>query len=313
MRTPVRAAVVLITTCAAAPWLAGCARRPLPAHPSERALFKDLERQVTVAAATGWRIDRLEVESLMQGALDSACRVDALDRRALLAWLDAEIARAGGPVEDAWRQRGKRLAAIEDLLVLTRIRLVLARAEALSLDCPFWVEPERPFRGRQISEDRWQVSLGGGGKGLLVLQGDAEDVSFGGAGRLLIGRMFGSGDGLYVGAELGASAWFPKDDTGTRSSLQLGGDLVVPIVYRHTLTNAYVEVEGGWLAQATEQDWSAVDHGLHVGIAIGARALRTRFLFPGGALGIAYERTWVDGEDLQTLKVGGRVMFDLDL
>lgn len=297
----------------AVPALAGCARRPAPVEPSERALFRDLERQVTVAAATGWGIDRLEVEALMEGVLDSTCRVDALDRRALRAWLDAELNRLGGPVDKAWRARGKQLSKVSDLLVLTRIQLVLARAEELSLDCPFWIEPERPFRGRQISESRWQLSLGGGGKGSVILQGDELDFTFGGAGRLLLGRMLASGDSLYLGAELGGSASFPKDEMGERTSLQLGVDLVVPAVYRRTLTNAYVEVEAGWLGQATEQDWGAIDHGVHVGLALGARALRTRFLFPGAAFGISYERTFVAGEDLTTIKLGARVVFDLDL
>ncbi len=293
--------------------VAGCGQRPRPVEPSERALFQDLERHATVAAATGWRVDRLEVEKAMDSVLDSTCRVDTLDRRSLMAWLDARIRDLGGPVEVAWRKRGKDLAAVDDLLVLTRIKLLLARAEELALDCPFWLEPEHPFRGRQISQRRWQISLGGGGKGIAVLEGDRQDFSAGGAGRLLVGRTFADGDGLYIGAEVGASASFPKDDEGQRTSLQLGLDLVTPVVYRWTLTNTYVEAEVGWLGRSTEVDWSDFDHGAHVGVALGARALRTRFVFPGAALGVSWERTFVDGADRTTLKLGARVAFDLDL
>jgi hypothetical protein len=293
--------------------LAACAQRPAPTTPSERALFRDLERHVSVAMATGWGVDRYEVDEMMSSVLDSTCRVDALDRHGLLRWLDAEIRRLGGPVEEAWRQRGKDLDAVSDLLVLTRIRMVLARADELSLDCPFWIEPERPFRGRQISEHRWQLSLGGGGKAMAIQEGDRVDLSFGGAGRLLFGRTFQRGDAVYVGAELGASAAFPKDETGERSTLQVGADLVVPVVYRRMLTSSYVEVEAGWLGRATETDWADIDHGVHVGFAVGARALRTRFVFPGAALGISWERTFTGGDDRTTLKVGGRVVFDLDL
>lgn len=293
----------------------GCARLRAPEDPTERALFRDLEREVTVTSnTTGWGVDRIEIEPLLDGTLDSVCRVDTLGRRSLADWLDAEIRRLGGPVEVAYKQRGKSLDAVDDLVTLTRIQKLLARAEELTSDCPFWLEPELPFRGRQISEHRWQLTFGGGGKASVVVQGERRDLSFGGAGRILLGRMFADGDGIYLGAELGASATFPKDEvTGMRGSLKLGADFVVPLVYRYTLTNAYFEFEGGWLGHTTEQDWGAFDHGIHLGVGIGARALRTRILFPGAAFGLYYERQFVAGADVNTLKLGLRVAFDLDL
>jgi hypothetical protein len=299
----------------AAPLLivAACTRTPAPVEPSERALFRDLERHVTIAETTGWGVDRIQIDKMMEGVLDSVCRVGELDRRGLRSWLDEEIVRRGGPIEAAWRARGKELRAVDDLLVLHRVRAVLIRADQLTVDCPFWLEPEVPFRGRQISEQRWQLSFGGGGKGIAVVQGENRDLRFGGAGRLLLGRMLEGGDGIYAGVEVGASAAFPKDATGERTSLELGLDLVTPIVYRRTRTNAYFEIEAGWLGKLSERSWSDVDHGIHVGVAVGARALRTRFLFPGAAFGLSYERTFVAGEDLHTIKLGGRVAFDLDL
>lgn len=293
--------------------LAACTQRPAPADPSQRALFRDLERQVTVSAATGWGADSVEVEALSKPATDSACRVDMIDRRALAEWISAEIRRLGGPVEDAWRARGKDLGAVDDLLVLTRVQKLLARAEELSLDCPFWLEPERPFRGRQISEDTWLLSFGGGGKGTVSLQSNELDLKFGGAGRLLLGRAFTNGHALFVGLEAGASAAFPKNDMGERTMLELGVDVVAPLVYRRTLLNAYVEVEAGWLGRATERDWKDFDHGVHVGFAVGGRALRTRWLFPGAAFGLSWERTFLDGDDATTVKIGARVAFDLEL
>ena len=293
--------------------LAACSRTPAPKDPTERALYRDLEREVTVAAATGWGVDRIEIDGMLDTALDSVCRVDELGRRSLRAWLDAEISRLGGPIEKAWRERGKDLGNVSDLLVLHRVRLLLARADESSLDCPFWIEPENPFRGRQISESRWQLSLGGGGTASAIQQGDHQDISAGGVGRLLIGRMFASGDGLYIGAEVGGSAQFPKDETGERTSLEIGADLMTPIVYRHTLLNTYWEAEAGWLGHSTERDWGAIDHGLHVGVAFGGRALRQRFVLPGAALALAYEHLFVAGDDLITIKLGARVQFDWDL
>lgn len=293
--------------------LAACGKLPSPKDPSEHALFRDLERQVTVAATTGWGVDRLEIEAMLDPALDSVCRVDVMSRRSLRDWLDSEIARLGGPIEEAWRARGKDLSEVSDLLVMHRVRMLLARAEELSLDCPFWLEPEMPFRGRQIAENRWQIIVAGGGKASAFREGTESDVSAGGAGRLLFGRTFYGGDGIYIGAELGAGAQFKKDETGARTALQLGADFVTPLVYRYMITNAYVEFEGGWLAHATEQDWTAITHGIHFGFAVGARALRQRIVFPGAAIGISYERVFQPDADLTMIKVGARVTFELDL
>ena len=293
--------------------LVACAHGPRPADPSAAALYRDLERIVTVSATTGWGVDRVEIESVLKGSLDSVCRVEPLARRVLREWIDGELVRLGAPVEVAYNERGRKLSKVEDLLVLTRVSKLLRRAEEVANECPFWIEPDEPFRGRQISDGRWQISFGGGGKGIFVSQGERDDIKAGGAGRLLLGRTFASGNGLYSGIEIGASAAFPKDETGERTSLVIGVDLVVPLVYRHTLTNAYFEFEGGWLGHSTESDWGDFDHGVHVGLAVGARALRTRFLFPGAALGISYERTFLDGDDVRTIKVGARVAFDLDL
>lgn len=294
--------------------VAGCGQRLPPEKPTA-ALYRDLERLVTVEATSGWSIDRLEVEGLLPAALDSVCRVDAVDRASLLAWIDTEITRAGGPLEAAWRRAGKRMSKVARLQTLTRVRMVLDHAmTAAPADCPFWIEPEANFAGRQISDDRWQLSFGGGGKGIIVVQDGRTDLNAGGAGRALLGRTFGAHGGLYLGLEMGASASFPKDETGDRSGLVLGFDTVAPLVYRHRLVNTYFEVEAGWLGHVTEEDLQTVDHGVHVGLAFGGRATRTRFLFPGAAFGVSYERTWPDeGPSLNMVKIGFRVAFDWDL
>lgn len=288
-----------------------CTRLPAPADPDAGRLFRDLERQVTANATIGWSSDKLEIDGIAKSTLESTCRVDPLARRALARWLDSEVRTRGGPVEEAWRRAGKDLAKVDDLIVLTRVAKLLARTEELANDCPFWIEVEHPFRGRQISDGRWEVSLGGGGKGIAVHQAGHDDLSAGGAGRLMIGRAFDPIHAVFAGVEFGASAQFPKDALGERTSLLLGVDVVVPVAYRHTFTNAYVEAELGYLARANETDWRRFDRGVHVGVAVGARALRTRWVFPGAAFGISYERTFDD--DVTLLKIGGRVAFDLDL
>jgi hypothetical protein len=294
---------------------AGCART-VPPRSAPAALYRDLERMVTVAETAGWYIDRQELENLLPDALDSVCRVPETDRRDVLAWVDALIAARGGPVEDAWRKRGKRLEEVADLLTLTRIRMTLAHAmSAATADCPFWLEPSAAFRGRQISDDRWLLNLGGGGKGILVRQDGETDLSFGGAGRLLLGRSLGDRSTLLTGFELGGNGSFPRGEDGSRGNLVLGIDVVVLLVYRHTFVNSFLELDGGWLGALTEQDWDDVDHGVHLGISFGARVIRVRWFFPGAALGLSYERIGAaDGDaPLTLIKLGVRGSFDIDL
>ena len=294
--------------------VAACGPRRVPPQPAGAALVRDLERVIAFAETTGWHIDRLELEALLSQSLESVCRVRPAVRDAALAWLDAEIVRMGGPVEQAYVKRGRDLGEVSDLLALTRVRKLLAHSiEAAAADCPFWVEPEDDFAGRQISDDRFTISLGGGGKGMFVRQGGQTEVRGGGAGRLLVGRTFGSRAGLYTGLEVGGNGSFPRDDEGNRGELVLGLDVVAPLVYRHTQVSSYFELEAGWLGTATEGA-EDIEQGIHLGAAFGGRATRTRWFFPGAAIGVGWERTFPDdGPALYLFKVGLRGAIDIDL
>jgi hypothetical protein len=150
-----------------------------------------------------------------------------------------------------------------------------------------------------------------GGKGIFVAEHGRADISFGGAGRLLIGRSFGSRITVYLGAEGGAIASFPRDATGGRSNLVLGLDGVVPLVLRYRFVNSYVEVEAGWYGHITEDD-RVLDNGVHVGIAVGGQASKQLWFmpfFPGAGFAITYENAGA----LHALKVGLRVSAELPL
>ncbi len=284
----------------------------LPSSPSSAALHRDLERLVGLADAEGWSIDRVEVQEVEPAALMSLCRTTEESRSQLLSWLDSRIEALGGPPALAYERHGRDLGAIDELLTLSRIRMVLVQGmRNAEQDCPFWVGQSRDFRGRQILDDRWFVSLGGGGKGLLVRQEGVVDVNFGGAGRLLAGRGIGRHATLLAGLELGVGAAFPKDAEGDRGALTLAIDSVVPLVYRHRLVNSYWEAEAGYIAHTTDQDYQTT-HGVHVGAAIGGSAARRRWIFPGAALGISYERI-VEDKILHIVKLGFRVAFDVSL
>jgi len=306
-----RRLVLVIFALLSCALLGGCART-VPPKPASAALYRDLQRLVTLSETAGWQIDRVEVDGVLPGALLSVCAVEPEQRLMLGRWLDERIRDSGGPVEEAWRRRGRRLDAVDALLELHRIRLVLARAIAVAPDdCPFWIEPEPGFRGRQISDDRWQLSFGGGGKGIVSMRDGEADLRFGGAGRLMIGRVIGSRWGVYGGVEAGGTAAFPKDEHGTRGNLELGVDAVALGAARYHFVNTYVEGELGHLFRVSETD-RAVDPGIHLGFAIGGRASRKRYFFPGAAFAGSYERTF-QTVPIHLVKLGFRVAIDADL
>lgn len=289
-----------------------CAR-PLPPRSPQAALYRDLQRLVTLQGTSGWQIDRFAIKAILPEALMSVCHVPPAQRQALLHWLDTRIGELGGPVEAAYQARGKDLDEVSELLEVTRIRKTLATALATAdEDCPFWIEPSNHFAGRQISDNRWQLSAGGGGKGVLVRRAGETDLHFGGAGRLLLGRNIGSRWALYTGAEVGGNAGFPKNANGDRESLVLAVDVVAPVVARYSLINSYFELEAGYMAHLTEEDWRQINHGLHLGASIGGRTARVRWFFPGGAFGISYERFVDSGTPVHAIKMGFRVALDMD-
>jgi hypothetical protein len=282
----------------------------LPPDPTAAVLHRDLERLVEIAGAEGWTVDRVEVEETLPSALMSVCQTTPDTRAQLLAWLKVQIASRGGSARDAYEAAGRDIDAIDTLLSLTRIHQVLTRSmESAEADCPFWLHPKESFAGRQILDDRWLLSVGGGGKGIFVRQAGFMDLNFGGAGRALIGRAFGRHATLLTGLEVGGTAAFPKNQDGERGEVQIAADLVAPLVYRHRLVNSYWELEGGYVAHVVEGE-SEVAHGFRAGVAVGATSSRRRWLFPGAAFGISYERIETD-DVLHFIKLGFRVAIDI--
>lgn len=286
-----------------------CASRTIPPPDTGKELYRDLERLVTLSDSAGWRIDRLELDGMLEPALDSLCRVDTSTVSSLLDWLDVRINELGGPVEQAYEARGRDLDEVDELLEISRIRMLLAHAiNHRSSDCPFWVPVEEDFRGEQIFDDRFLIFVATGGKGILVSNAGREDISFGGAGRLMFGRGFGERWAVYIGAEAGAVASFPRDADGGRSNLVLGIDGVVPLAVRYRFVNAYVEVEGGWFGHITE-DEKRLDTGFHIGAAVGAQTTKQLWFFPGAGFAASYEKAGA----LHSIKVGFRVSAELGL
>lgn len=299
--------VVAATACALT---SGC-RQTLPKDGATSALYRDLQRLVALSTVVGWEIDRVEYRDLLSDSLMSVCRVPVDKRVALATWLDARIKQLGGPVEKAYQNRGRDLSKVAALLELTRVRgLLKTAASSATTDCPFWLRPDKNFRGQQLTDNRWLITLSGGGKAIGVLRGKSPALSGGGAGRLLFGRAFGSRWTFLVGGEVGGSGELPRDE-GDEQGVVLSVDFVAPLVVRYRFVNTYVELEGGYLYRLTEGSEGSASGG-HIGIAFGGRAARRRWLFPGAVFGITLERTFPkSGVGITMVKIGFRAVLDL--
>jgi hypothetical protein len=295
---------------------AGCAAQPLPEDRSQAFLYRDLQRIVTLAESAGWEIDRLELESHLESALNSVCRVSTSSTAALIAWLDRQVAENGGPPERAFLANGRDVDALDDLLELTRIRALLQYAhDVRDQDCPFWWLEDPEYAGEQIFDDRWLLFVAGGGKAILVSRAGLADVRAGAAGRLMFGRGFGRSLALYLGLEAGGVAAFSRDADGDRGNLVIGIDGVVPLVVRYRFVNVYLELEAGYFGRVTEEERS-IQPGLHLGAAVGGQSTKLLWFFPGTDLAVSYERTFPredQGAPLHTLKVGLRLSAELGL
>ena len=299
-----------IGAVAACMLVSGCLQT-LPKHTATKSLYRDLQRMVGLNTVVGWEIDRVEYRELLSDALMSVCRVPVDKRADLVSWLDARIIKLGGPVETAYEKRGRKLAKVQTLLELTRIRgLLTTTMAAAKKDCPFWIRPNDNFRGRQLTDNRWLLSLGGGGKAIGVVRNGTAALSGGGAGRLLFGRAFGSRWTILAGGEFGGSGEFPREQ-GVEDGVVLSLDLVTPLVIRYRFVNAYVELEAGYLYRFTDASEGSASGG-HIGIAFGGRASRRRIVFPGAVFGVALERTFPKlGKGITLIKIGFRAVIDL--
>ena len=264
----------------------GCAPA-LPWQPTQRALVRDIERVVDVRGDVGWFVDESEINAVLPDVMKSVCQVPEDDREAALVWLDRDIAELGGPdVAAVWRAHGRRLGQVEELLLVSRTRMLLARANEWAQQgrCPFWLEPTERFAGVHTQDHRFILTIEGGGRGTAEIALGNVRFGGGGSGRLLAGYGFAEGWGLSAGLELGGGARFTNLQLGQQSDFpQIVGQAAAPVVLRRQLgLTTQAELEAGPLAYfdrgsadaATRQVSLHFDWGLRLGFALGGTYLR---------------------------------------
>lgn len=305
-----RLAPALALLCACAP--------TLPQEPVTRALVRDVERVVDVRQRVGWVVDETEIEAVLPDVLMSACRVEPATRAAGLAWLDGEVALRGGSPAEAWLRAGKNLDKIEDLLLLSRARLVLARADewVRAGKCPFWMEPSPRFDGVQVVANRWILGAEAGGRFIVGQENGVSGFGAGGGGRVLGGYGFGERNSLFLAVEAGGGARFTKVPIGERATIpDFLAIVAVPVVGRRTFgLSGFVEAEVGFMAYLNNVE-ARVEPGFRAGVALGGTFVRLkRGLLPRFAFAVAMDHAPGWGSDHMTLtqlSAGLRAGFDL--
>jgi hypothetical protein len=262
----------------------------VPKEPVRGALVRDIEKVVdSEEQIKGWVVDDAEIELVINDAMLSLCRVPPGERAAAVQWLSQEISARGGPVAEAWRKNGKDLGAVSELMLLSRTRALLEEAQrrAAAGKCPFWIEPEEDFKGRQSFRHRFLVAGEGGGRFSVGIEntGTAHAViglGAGGAGRILGGYGVSDDFTLLVGGEvaLGGRLTAPGGVVITGTGLVSG---------RINFLSYYLELETGPVGYQNQLT-GLQQFGAHGAIGFGTTTLRSFGGFVAGSVfSISYD------------------------
>lgn len=298
----------------------------LPHGQPDRALVRDVERIVDVRGRVGWLVDESEILAALPDTMKSVCQVPPQARRAALDWLDEKIDEHGGDIDLVWRERGKNLGKVDKLLLLTRTRVLLSRANEWARlgRCPFWLEPTMQFRGVHAQGWRFFATIEGGGRFTEEFALGTVRYGGGGAGRLLAGYSFGENWALSTGLEFGGTARFTNLQLGEQSELpELVGLGAAPVVFRWQFgLTAHMELEAGPIAYIDEATADQVmrevkvqfDWGYRVGAALGGTYVRlNRGVVPKFAVFVTVDHVpGTSGQlSLTQISIGARTGLDL--
>lgn len=276
-----------------------------------KGLLLDLERVLSAQEGGGWFLDQAELDEAYPVLLETVCRTSQEARDAALVETERAAQRAGDPRQLYAGKRELDDATSEALHAQRAKFLLQATLDGAPADCPFWVEPELGFRGRQTDLGRWTLNLETGG----VLQVRRTEGSWtygaGGAGRVFAGVNFGGALTLLFGGEFGGGAML-KPNTEP-SEFVLNYFPAVPVVFRFRSGSWHYELETAAVS-LFQADNGSFSYGGRVGAGIGLHALRTRGILPWAGFAVAYEHYLPSGgrERAHFLRGGLRVGFSFD-
>jgi hypothetical protein len=264
------------------------ARAEGPALPeAARGLLSDLERIVHAEESAGWFLTEDALRSIRKPVLESVCRTPEPARRAALAELERRQ-EDRGDAQALYERKGRVLDdEVKEALFLERqllaLRVAIERAED---ECPFWIEPEATFRGRQTDRDRFTLNLESGGSAQVRETEGAWTLGGGGLARVLAGYGFDGRYTLLGGVEFGGGAMIKPRAEPTE--LVINYFPAIPLVLRvHDLAWHY-DFETAPLA-LFQADNGAFSFGVRGAFGLGIAALRTRGIIPWAGAHVAYE------------------------
>jgi AraC family transcriptional activator FtrA len=321
LRGPLLAALIFLLTLLSV--RSAFAQEPAVASDDEVAsaaasLLYDVRKIVEVQRSAGWKIDHYEYEEMMPDALMSVCSTTDETRHLALAEATREVARLGGPLEDALEENGGNIEDLKDLQVATQVAQLLDEAvRRAPSECSPWMKPQQNFKARQAGVDRFILSLEGSSSGMIQYAPIHPDgttgfrATHGFGGRLLLGRGFGHHWSVRVGPEINVNSLVRREGNPTDLPLQVQGAL--PVVVRYTDVSWHYNVEVAPLLMITDADRTP-RYGGRLGVLIGVSRLKKRKVIPWVGLGATVELfPGANGQPmLLNLKGGLRAGIDWD-
>ena len=264
-----------------------------PVEPSDatrdaaRGLIADMERIVAAQESGSWFVDEGAYREMYEDLMESACRATPDARQLARAELVRRSQAAGDPRALYEREGRRRTSLVDDALIAERQLRALDHAlKGVDRDCPFWVEPDPEFLGRQTDRNRFTLSIETGGMAQLRQTAGTWTLGGGGTARLLPGYGFGGSISILGGIEFGGGAMLRPNTEPTEFVINYFP--AIPLVLRvHDVAWHYdFELAPVALFQADDGDFS---FGGRMGFALGVFALRTRGVLPWVGAAVAYE------------------------
>jgi hypothetical protein len=251
--------------------------------PAADALAFDVWRIVDSREDSGWLIDEEALEAIEIDLMESVCRAAPEARAAALLHLARQREAFGDP-RLLFQQDGSLTPRVDAALSAQRRHQALERGSRAAADCPFWLTPQRGFRGLQSTRERFIVNFDTGGT-VQLRRTDEWTVGAGGFGRLLGGYSF-THVSLLAGIEFGGGALLEPGTEPTEFVINYIPAL--PLIVRMHREAWHLDVEAAPVALFQQSD-TTLSFGVRAGVTIGISALRLRGVLPWVGLGMATE------------------------